>query len=88
MDLCGKIKTKPEDSTDMEYLSILNVLLHIDENSKVILYNDNQSVINSINDNNNNKNVREIKSLVKSKKLDVKFKWVPREYNNAGIVLG
>ncbi len=79
---------------EAEYRAVLLALLHIPDNSKVIILSDSKIVVNQLNlewyikSNKLRELFDDIHAVIKDKKLKVDFKWLPRKHNKAGKYLG
>ena len=84
---------KGATSNEAEYNGVIIALDHLPENSKAVIQTDSRLVVGQltkrwrINYARLYRKVTEIKKLIKSKNLDIEFKWIPRGRNTADRAL-
>jgi len=90
----GRRQIEGLTNNESEYKAILLALLHTRDGEKIIILSDSKVVINQLNLEWYIKSARlreifdDIHAVIADKKLDVIFKWLPRNKNRAGKYLG
>jgi len=90
----GRRQIEGLTNNEAEYKAVLLALLHTNDGGKIILLSDSKVVINQLNLEWYIKSARlreifdDIHAVIADKKLDVIFRWIPRNKNRAGKYLG